>query len=73
MMRDTQSKGANEMANEIKEIRRYMKANLEDSRFDGEINMTHLAESCANDLDHSEWLDDETHIIWDVASEFYEL
>lgn len=30
-------------------------------------NMTNLAEHCAIHLNHDEWLDDETHWIWDVA------
>lgn len=35
----------------------------------GEVNATLLAELCADDLDHPEWLDDETHDIWDAACE----
>ncbi len=33
----------------------------------GEINHTMLAETAALDCDHPEWLDDETHVVWDLA------
>jgi hypothetical protein len=33
----------------------------------GEVQCTQLAEYVAHDLNHSEWLDDETHWIWDLA------
>lgn len=32
-----------------------------------QFNCTSLAEQCAWDLDHDEWLDDDTHIVWDIA------
>ena len=32
-----------------------------------EVNATTLAEIAAQELGHDEWLDDETHWIWDVA------
>jgi len=35
----------------------------------GEVNCTKLAEEAAKHLDHDEWLDDETHWIWDMAFE----
>lgn len=31
------------------------------------IIMTRLAEEAAHALGHDEWLDDETHIVWDLA------
>lgn len=34
---------------------------------DGEVNCTHLAENTAWALNRDEWLDDETHWIWDMA------
>ena len=33
----------------------------------GEVNATKLAENIAWELNHDEWLDDETHEVWDVA------
>lgn len=30
---------------------------------------TGLAERVAHELDHDEWLDDETHWIWEIAME----
>jgi hypothetical protein len=35
----------------------------------GPDNMTMLAENTANEMGHDEWLDDETHWIWDLAAE----
>jgi len=35
--------------------------------YTGEINATEMAEMTAYDLGHSEWLDDETHVVWDAA------
>ena len=29
---------------------------------------TELAEAIANKLGHPEWLDDDTHVVWDVAA-----
>ncbi len=34
-------------------------------------NATNLAEATADVMDHMEWLDDETHVIWDLALEFF--
>ena len=36
---------------------------------DPDATATTLAESAANTLGHDEWLDDETHWIWDLAIE----
>lgn len=33
----------------------------------GEINLTSLAEDVAIELEHEEWLDDETHALWEVV------
>lgn len=38
----------------------------------GEINATLLAESAAEHFNHREWLDDETHFVWDAAVEVAE-
>lgn len=35
----------------------------------GEVNLTRLAEECAFVLNHPDWLDDETHPVWDWAIE----
>lgn len=35
----------------------------------GFVNLTTLAEEAANNLGHNEWLDDESHPVWDVAIE----
>lgn len=35
----------------------------------GEYDATTIAESVAQDLDHDEWLDDETHPVWEIAAE----
>lgn len=31
------------------------------------FEITVMVEDCANDLGHPEWLDDDTHDIWDIA------
>lgn len=33
----------------------------------GEVNYTRLAEEAAHYFDYDEWLDDETHWVWDLA------
>jgi len=38
-------------------------------RRSGEINATLLAENAAHAFDHDEWLDDETHYVWELALE----
>jgi hypothetical protein len=35
----------------------------------GEYDATKIAESVAFDLGHDEWLDVETHPLWDIAAE----
>lgn len=35
----------------------------------GEVNSTQLAEAAAAYFGHSEWLDEETHWVWDLALE----
>ncbi len=32
---------------------------------------TMLAENAAHAFDHDEWLDDETHIVWDLANDIF--
>ncbi len=38
-----------------------------DVRDSGEVNATLVAENVAWELGHAEWLDDDTHAVWDVA------
>lgn len=38
----------------------------------GEVNMTGLSELVAHELDHDEWLDDESHWVWDVVADLAE-
>lgn len=55
---------------EQRKIKNWMKANVEDNLIDGwEVNPTKLAEDCAwnSGLVDPKVLDDETHIIWDLA------
>lgn len=33
---------------------------------------TELAENTAYGFDHPEWLDDETHIVWDLAVDIFD-
>lgn len=33
-------------------------------------NATQLAENCANDLYHNEWLDKSDHFVWEIALEY---
>jgi hypothetical protein len=50
-------------------VKRYMQKevkNLVDRRT-GEVNTTQLAENAAHEFDHDEWLDEETHWVWDLA------
>lgn len=51
--------------NQTKRIRDWMRLNAQD--YD---NPTALAEACAHEFNHDEWLDDDTHEIWDHALEF---
>ena len=34
---------------------------------------TAMAECVAHDMGHDEWLDDETHIVWDVVCDLFAL
>ncbi len=34
-------------------------------------NATNLAENTAYTMGHDEWLDDDTHVIWEIATEFF--
>lgn len=33
----------------------------------GQVSLTQLAENTAHELGHDEWLDDETHWVWEEA------
>jgi len=52
-------------------VLKWMIAELEFNRDNyidmGSVNLTKLAEGAAHAFDHDEWLDDETHWVWDVA------
>lgn len=37
-----------------------------------EPQYTELAEAAAHDFDHDDWLDDETHPVWDWAIEAFD-
>jgi len=52
-----------------KKIRAYMNHHVKDcvDNLTGEVNTTLLAEMTAVDLMHPEWLDDDRHIVWDLA------
>lgn len=60
-----------------KSIRDWMRRELYVSAADyddcGEINVTLLAENCAIDLGHEEWLDDDLHEVWSIAVEMAEV
>jgi len=55
------------------EVRKFMFQELQDYSntevWDelGDVKCTALAESAALIFDHPEWLDDETHWVWDLA------
>ena len=65
------------MAKLNRRIKNWMQLNAED--YSGnfgrpcDLNITQMAEDCANDLATEfgqaadDWLDDETHIVWDIA------
>lgn len=51
----------------IKKAKALVLRELRDLGDDEEANATQLAENVAHEMDHDEWLDDETHWIWDVV------
>lgn len=52
----------------LNKIIKWMKENYEGFYDDsGEFQCTQIAEACAEALGHSEWLDDDQHIVWDCA------
>ena len=56
----------------LKQIRSWMASNVSDCiDSNGDVNMTLLAESCAHSIGSDSWLDDESHIVWEVATEFF--
>jgi biotin carboxylase len=59
---------------QARQIRAYMRNELKDPAsdvwFQGyEVNCTRLAENAAWHFDCDHWLDDETHLVWDLAIE----
>ena len=50
-----------------KQILSKARALREDHWERGEINLTTLAEDVAWELGHDEWLDDSTHLLWEVV------
>jgi len=58
-----------------KKVRRYMQNVIEGHRdsLTGEVNCTTLAEDAAMEFERmEEWLEDETHFVWDIAIEVAE-
>lgn len=55
-------------------VKRYMQKEAQhvEDRRTGEVNTTQLAENAAHEFDHDEWLDDETHWVWDLAVDVVE-
>lgn len=53
----------------LKAVRSWMIRNYRDciDNTCNEVNMTQLAENAAHHFDHDEWLDIETHWVWDLA------
>jgi hypothetical protein len=53
------------------QIKAYMRTVVGDyvDRDTNEVNTTGLAEAAAHEAGHSEWLDDDQHIVWDCAVE----
>jgi len=62
--------------NLAKEIRKYMKENHEEhiDNTTGKVNMTMLVEDCCNFMEggRGDWLNDPDHIVWEIATEFYD-
>ena len=57
------------MENLKSKVKKYMKSVLSDY-YDPQlldINLTRLAEGTADHFNHDEWLDDESHWVWDLA------
>ena len=59
-----------------RQIKQHMRATLRAGecidRHTGIADCTKLAEETAHALGHSEWLDDDQHIVWDIAIEVAE-
>lgn len=55
------------------DVRRFMRALLNDPASEawdeGAVNYTALAEAAAIRFHHDDWLDDETHWVWQTAIE----
>ena len=56
-----------------KQAIKWARLNWESSLVCGELNTTQLAENIAHAFDRDDWLDDETHWVWDVALLDYQL
>ena len=54
---------------DIINIRKWMIENINDyiDHKTGELNCTSISVDCAYHLDHNEWIDDDDHIMWDIA------
>ncbi len=55
-------------------VRHFMFLELQDLNHpdlwdDGAVNCTRLAENAAHEFNHDEWLDDDSHWVWDLASD----
>jgi len=48
-------------------VKRYMISVAKNHLDNGRLNFTSLAEAAAHQFNHDEWLDDETHWVWDLA------
>ncbi len=59
------------MAEEItrQQVKRWMQEHAHEHYDCDCVGTTKLAEACADEFEHWEWLDDETHWIWEVAVE----
>lgn len=62
------------MNKQQQQVKRYMRQTWRDhrERETGEVIATPLAEDAAWTFGHNEWLDDETHWVWDLAVEVAE-
>lgn len=50
------------------EVRRWMRAHVRAYLDDcNEVNLTKLAEDAAHEFEHDDWLDVETHEVWELA------
>ncbi len=52
-----------------KEIKNFMRKDVENVISNGQVDVTLLAENAAHFFNHDEWLDEENHIVWEIAWE----